>query len=202
MCKVGDSVKLGKFKFEKLNMKLVVAIGVSIIVILTVLFIIFRTNLIVNHKKNNDTNSSTTSNTASNTDSNTNEDPSNTDTDSNTNTNTSSNTNYEDPDEPKEEQTVSEEAKNRTKPSEKLNLKEKKYIIEENLDKIVEADKKNLAKECSTKDSCVAYAENNLVYGKDEKVGYTVGNCSGKIFINYDKKKDDFTYDLDAVKCK
>ena len=80
-------------KFEKLNTKVVVAIGVAVILVLTLVFIIFNTDLIVNHKKDN----------------------------SNTNTNSASNT-----------ETISDEAKDRTKDVNDLNSVEKKYLIEQN----------------------------------------------------------------------
>ncbi len=40
---------MGRLKLDRLNMKVIIAIGVGIILIITALFLIFRTNLIVKH---------------------------------------------------------------------------------------------------------------------------------------------------------
>lgn len=85
------------FKFEKLNMKLMIAIGIAIIIVLVAIMIIFRTDLIVNHTKTkSDSNSSfnSTSNDEFNSSSefssesdNTSNDESNSNLDSNTSSN-------------------------------------------------------------------------------------------------------------------
>ena len=179
-------------------MKLIAAIGVVVILILTVLLIIFRTNLIVNHKKTDNSDSNSTSNSVSNTGSNTN-------TGSNdTGSNTGSNPNpYEDPEEDNSTG-VSDAAKNRTKYVERLNKDEKEYVIKENVRNVIIAQE-SLQKDCS-KYVCIFDVQYYNLYSNSDEYGRTLKNCSGKFKFQYfpDEKDEDkkYVYDFSDLKCK
>lgn len=179
--------KLRNLKFEKINMKFVVAIGLAVILILTLIFIYFRTNLFVDRsKKNSNSNSNSTSNSSSNSNN-----------DSNSNSNSNSNPNYEDPDDKNDDLTVSDEAKNRTKSPSKLNQKEIEYLLQENFESIAE----DSAKECNEKGYCNINVVDLLTYTHDPKVGITIANCNGNMYFVYDEKTKKFDYDMTKVKC-
>ena len=154
-------------KFEKLNTKVVVAIGVAVILVLTLVFIIFNTDLIVNHKKDN----------------------------SNTNTNSASNT-----------ETISDEAKDRTKDVNDLNSVEKKYLIEQNfltyLESLDPTVLEQMKKECVEKGSCPIDIKDLLDYVKDKEnpdKSTTISGCSGK--LSYTFENGEVKVDMSGVVC-
>lgn len=182
------------FKFEKLNMKLIIAIGVAIIIILTAIFIIFRTNLIVNHKKtesNSNSNSSSTSNSTSNDESNSNSD---------SNSSSNSNPNYDDPEEVTTD-TVSEEAKNRTKVVSKLNTAEKLYILEENMEADI-STVEGLKNDCSADSWCGLDVADYDYYTNNYEYGYVVSGCTGTIYFSYDAKTKEWSFNTSEVTCE
>jgi hypothetical protein len=192
--------KIKNIKFEKINMKLVIAIGIVVILILTAIFILFKTDLVIDKKdKKSNSNSNSVSNSASN--SNSNPDPSN--------SNSNSNPNYEDPDDKQDPNTISEAAKNRTKQATKLNELEKKYIIEENMKTELSADKDS-QKECSIKNKdisdgttvCALVVAGYIDYTNNYDFGYSLSGCSGEVKYTYDPDKKEFNLDFSKVTCK
>jgi cell division protein FtsI/penicillin-binding protein 2 len=174
-------------KFEKINMKLVAIIGVIIILFLTILFIIFRTNLIINNGKKDDsekTNSTSTSNSSSRSNTNTN-------TDSNTNTTNSNNSNNK---------IVSEEAKSRTKSESKLTLAEKEYIFEDNARKNLTG---TVAETCKKPENNCSWEVGAISrYSQDYDIGFFITGCTGTVSTKYDEAKKDFVFDMSKVVCK
>jgi len=173
-------------KLEKINMKIVIIAGIAVILVLTALFILFRTNILFDNNSNKDKDKSNT-NTATNTN-------------TNTNTGTNTNTNHDDPDDPKN-MTVSESAKNRTKSTKRLNIEEKKYIINENAEKAFEDKEKNVA--CMRPGAnCTMDVSSLKLYSEDEEIGFFIHGCSGTVTAVYDEAKKEFIIDMSKVVCK
>lgn len=186
-------------KFEKINMKLVIAIGIVVILILTAVFIIFRTNLIIdrsNDKKDPDSSQSGNDNSKPGNSDNEGEKPENPDDDKDE-------PNYDDPKEENNNSTgVSEEAKKRTKKVERLNVEEKKYIIEENLLNSLNQSP-TLKTSCEgEKKQCRRFVKNLLYYTNERKYGYVISNCSGYVDYHYDKRNNKFVVNSSGIECK
>lgn len=185
-------------KFEKINMKMVIAIGIGIILILTAIFILFRTNLIIDrsgNKKDPDNSQNGGNNNGGDT-----EDP-----DGN-NGGDKKDPDYEDPDDetPNNSNGISEEAKNRTKTAERLNEEEKKYIMEENMVWDLTNDKEvyNENKDICSKETCNAQATSYLWYDLNGKYGAKIQGCTGEITFIFDEKQNKFVFDFSKVTCK
>ena len=201
-------MNLGKIKFEKVNMKIVIAIGVFVIALLTAAFIIFRTNLIIDHDKNNNPDAQENDKENGNNDSEDNddeetpiepgtEDNKDDENDDDKKDDEKEEPNYDDPEE-EDENTVSKEAKKRTKDKSKLTEAEKHYIIQENVTEELK-DNDIIKKDCVGNTSCRVDVDkyNKYKSKKDKLTG-----CSGKVNFTYNKKKDKFVFDMSEVKCK
>jgi len=178
-----------KLKFEKINMKIVITVGIAIILLLTALFIIFRTNILFDSNKDKDK-SNTNTNTISNTNTNT-----------NTNTGSNTNTSHNDPNDPQNLK-VSEEAKNRTKTEVRLNEKEKLYIIEENAKNDLGERRWAQCKQYKIEEDCHWEVSGLTKYSADYDTGYFITGCTGMVYMTYDEEKKEFVYDMSKVECK
>lgn len=199
-------------KFEKVNMKLVIAIGVAIILVLTAMYIIFRTNLIIDHdKKQNNNEVTENENGESNKgDKDPETDPDNPNGGSSEGNNEQGNNgengsnqeepNYDDPYEEVDEGKVSSEAKKRTKSKDKLNIAEKKYIIKENMENELSALESDaeIKKNCVDDNACILAVENFNYYKEENDL---IDDCSGEATFKYDKKKKKLVLDTSSVKC-
>lgn len=182
-------------KFEKINMKLVIAIGIVVILILTAVFIIFRTNLIIdrsNDKKDPDSSQSGNDNSKPGNSDNEGEKPENPDDDKDE-------PNYDDPKEENNNSTgVSEEAKKREKPAEKLNQAEIEYLMQENNEMLVDEE---TLKECTEKRFCYMEAEHLTTYSEKYEIGYVIGTCTGNLYFQYNENTKKVEYDFSEIKC-
>lgn len=211
-------MNLGKLKFEKINMKIVIGIGIALIALITAAFIVFRTNLIIKHKDEEDNKKTSTeqNGSGSNNQSGENEengnsgeeDPTNPGSDGNSgNSGNSGNgntgtqdTNYDDPEED-EEGEVSNSVKQRTKKEEDLTVDEKQYILKDNVTKVVKKDT-GMQKNCVKDSFCVLEVKKYTTYSSDEEIGKTITGCSGHIIFYYDSEEKEVVYDMQDVKCK
>lgn len=198
-------------KFERVNMKLVIIIAAIIIALLTTVFIIFRTNLIIEHK-DKDEKDPVVENPGETTDPENPENPENPD-------NPENPENPENPDEPSnpggttepedpsiyddpDENAISKEAKNRTKKVDKLTTAEKEYIIMENVSKKVAATN-SLKKDCAGKHVvCKLDVEHYLTYSKDKNIGKEIKDCKGTVIFNYNENTKKTEFDLSELKCE
>lgn len=217
-------MNLGKLKFEKINMKIVIGIGIALIALITAAFIVFRTNLIIKHKDEDDNTKTSTeqngngsSNQSGENGDNGNsgeEDPTNPGSSGNSgnsgnsgssgnsgNTNTGTQEpNYDDPEED-EEGEVSNSVKKRTKKEEDLTVDEKQYILKDNVTKVVKKDK-GMQKNCVKDSFCVLEVKKYTTYSSDEEIGKKITGCSGHIIFYYDSEEKEVVYDMQDVKCK
>ena len=214
-------------RFEKVNMKIVVLVGVTIIAILTAMFIIFRTNLIIDRDKDKDPNTTENGNGNGNSggeSGNNGDDPGEDPKDpnggngnsggngssgngngngnsgnGNGNGNSGGEPGGEEPnyDDP-DEDPVSKEAKERTKDKEDLTVVEKEYIIQENISKEL-AKEKEIQNDCVDNTFCkVDVTEFNQYKSKKDKIG----DCSGDVIFTYNKKEKKLDFDMSEVKCE
>lgn len=203
------------WKFEKINMKLVIAIALVVIFLLTAAFIIFKTNLIIEHKDKDEKNPVVDNgepndpNDPSNPDNP--DDPSNPDnpgsgddpskpTDPNKPNNPG---NQDDPsiyDDP-EEDGIAKNVKNRTKKAKDLVAEEKEYIIKENVEKKI-AKTKELQEKCTDNKKCRVDVKDYLTYSSDKEIGKKIDGCKGKVIFRYDKDKKTTTFDLSELNCE
>ena len=206
-------MNLGKIKFEKINMKIVVAIGIGVIALLTAALIIFRTNLIINHKdsdkekkpnvEENGDNKPNNPNAPEEDNGDNEENPSNPGSEGgsgSTGDGSNKEPNYDDPEE-EDENEISKSVKNRTKKVDKLTVKEKEYILQDNVTKVVKKDK-GMQKNCVKDSFCVLEVKKYTSYSTDAEIGKKITGCSGNIIFYYDSKKKEVVYDMQDVKCK
>lgn len=210
-------MNLGKLKFEKVNMKIVLAVGIGIIALLTAAFIIFRTNLIINHKDSDkdkkpnteETNKPNNPTTPGGESGNNEDDPENPGNEgvsgnsgngSNNGGNSNQEPDYEDPEE-EDEDKISKSVKERTKKAENLTVKEKEYILQDNVTKTVKKNK-GMQTNCVKDSFCVLEVKKYTTYSSDEEIGKKITGCSGNIIFYYDSKEKEVVYDMQDVKCK
>jgi hypothetical protein len=175
-----------KLKLEKINMKWVIGIGIGIILILTVLFILFRTNLIFENTSGNNNNGEKEPNGGYCEDEEDCDEPDIPD----------------DPDELGRPGLVSQEARDRTKPAYRLTPDEKLFIIEENLRALIEENKE------SNKERCAKMCRNDTAttlrhyrFSEERRANVQISGCRGFAYWNYDSDKGEFIIDLSNVKC-
>lgn len=204
-------------RFERVNMKLVIIIATAVIALLTVAFIIFRTNLIIDHKDKNEK-EPVVENPGGNKDPENPENPDNPDDPNNpggtTNpsnpggntdpSNPGGNTDPDDPsiyDDPEDEGEISKAVKERTKKAKDLTVVEKEYVIKENIEKEILKDK-DMQANCGGEYFCVLEVDRYLTYSSDKEIGKKIEGCKGNIITAYNKEEKKVEFDLVELKCE
>ena len=202
-------------KFEKVNMKLVIIIAAVVIALLTVAFIIFRTNLIIDHKDKDEKDPTVETQNPGGTEDPENpenpDDPTNPENPDPSNpggstdpSNPGGSTNPDDPsiyDDPDDEDAVSKGAKNRTKKAEDLTVVEKEYVIKENIEKEILNDK-DMQANCGGDYFCVLEVDRYLTYSSDKEIGKKVEGCKGNVITSYNKDEKKVEFDLVELECE
>lgn len=202
-------------KFEKVNMKLVIIIAAVVIALLTVAFIIFRTNLIIDHKDKDEKEPTVETQNPGRTEDPENpenpDDPTNPENPDPSNpggstdpSNPGGSTNPDDPsiyDDPDDEDAVSKGAKNRTKKAEDLTVVEKEYVIKENIEKEILKDK-DMQANCGGEYFCVLEVDRYLTYSSDKEIGKKVEGCKGNVITSYNKDEKKVEFDLVELECE